>query len=118
MDFVFGIRGPDFVLLCSDTAAVNQIITIKQDEDKIIPIDSHRAMAVSGESGDRVQFSEFIIANVRLYALRQEPRVAPRQDILRLAVVWARGGGLTVCSREKDPWHPPRSLVPCARVGG
>jgi len=30
------------------------------------------ALHVAGEPGDRVQFSEFIIANVRLYALRND----------------------------------------------
>lgn len=65
-----GIKGKDFVMVCSDTSAAQQIITIKHDEDKIIPIDDHKLMATSGEPGDRVMFSEFIMANVRLYALR------------------------------------------------
>lgn len=72
MDFLMGLRGSDFVMLCSDTTAVQQIITIKQDEDKLIPIDSHKVMATAGEPGDRVQFSEYIIANVRLYAMRND----------------------------------------------
>lgn len=70
MDFLMGIRGKDFVLVCSDTSAVQSIITMKQDEDKLVPIDSHKLFATSGEAGDRVNFSEYIIANVRLYALR------------------------------------------------
>eukprot|EP00887_Chlorella_sp_A99_P006277 scaffold3.g6277.t1 len=43
---------------------------MKQDEDKLVPVDGHRLFAISGEAGDRVNFSEYIIANVRLYALR------------------------------------------------
>lgn len=43
---------------------------MKQDEDKLVPIDDRKLFAISGEAGDRVNFSEFIIANVRLYALR------------------------------------------------
>jgi 20S proteasome subunit beta 4 len=70
MDFLMGLRGRDFVLVCSDTTATQQIITIKHDEDKLRPVDSHKVMAISGEPGDRVQFSEYIIANVKLYALR------------------------------------------------
>lgn len=70
MDFLAGIRGKDFVLVCSDTSAVQSIVTMKQDEDKLVPVDSHRLFAISGEAGDRVQFSEYLIANVRLYALR------------------------------------------------
>ena len=30
----------------------------------------------AGEAGDRVQFSEYIIANIRLYALRNEQRLS------------------------------------------
>lgn len=70
MDFFAGIRGKDFVMVCCDTSAVHSIITIKQDEDKIVPIDSHKVFCLSGEAGDRVQFSDYIIANVKLYALR------------------------------------------------
>lgn len=43
---------------------------MKTDEDKVVPIDDHKVFAISGEAGDRVNFSEFVIANVRLYALR------------------------------------------------
>lgn len=70
MDYLMGIRGKDFVMVCSDTTASQQIIVIKHDEDKLRQIDSHMIMALSGEPGDRVQFSEYIIANTKLYALR------------------------------------------------
>ena len=65
-----GIKGKDFVMLCGDTTAVQQIITIKHDEDKLKEVDRHKMMALAGDPGDRVQFSEFIMANVRLYSLR------------------------------------------------
>ncbi len=57
-------------MVCSDTGATHSVIRIKQDEDKLVPIDSHRLFGISGEAGDRVNFSEFIIANVKLYSLR------------------------------------------------
>lgn len=57
-------------MLCCDSAAVQQIITIKNDEEKLVPVDEHKLFSLSGEAGDRVHFSEFIIANVKLYALR------------------------------------------------
>lgn len=57
-------------MLCCDSAAVQQIITIKNDEEKLVPVDQHKLFSLSGEAGDRVHFSEFIIANVKLYALR------------------------------------------------
>lgn len=71
-----GIRGKDFVLVCSDTRAVQSIVTMKHDEDKLVPIDDHKLFALSGEAGDRVNFSEYIIANVRLYALRNDTRLS------------------------------------------
>jgi 20S proteasome subunit beta 4 len=65
-----GIRGKDFVMVCSDTSAVQSIVTMKTDEDKVVPVDSHKLFAISGEAGDRVNFCDYIVANARLYALR------------------------------------------------
>mmetsp|Transcript_11285 Transcript_11285/g.33934 ORF Transcript_11285/g.33934 Transcript_11285/m.33934 type:complete len:198 (+) Transcript_11285:195-788(+) len=76
MDYLMGIRGKDFVMIVSDTTAVQQIITIKHDEEKMVPIDDHKLMCLAGEPGDRVQFSEFIIANVKLYALRNDRQLS------------------------------------------
>jgi len=73
-----GIRGKDFVMVCSDTSAVQSIVTMKQDEDKLVPIDDHKLFAISGEAGDRVNFSEYIIANARLYALRNDVRLSTK----------------------------------------
>jgi hypothetical protein len=70
--------GPDFVMLCSDTAAAHSIISIKQDEDKLIQVDSHKLLGVAGEAGDRVNFSEYIIANVKLYALRNSTELTTK----------------------------------------
>lgn len=70
--------GKDFVMVCSDTSAVHSIITIKQDEDKILPVDSHKVFCVAGEAGDRVQFSDYVIANVKLYALRNATELSTK----------------------------------------
>jgi 20S proteasome subunit beta 4 len=78
MDFFMGIKGKNFVLVCTDTSAVHSIITIKQDEDKIIPVDSHKVFCIAGEAGDRVQFSDYIIANVKLYGLRNSTGLSTR----------------------------------------
>ena len=43
-----GLKGKDFVVVCSDMAASNSIIRMKSDEDKIVPIDSHKVFALSG----------------------------------------------------------------------
>lgn len=98
MDFLMGIKGPDFVLLCSDTAAAHSIITIKQDEDKLVPIDSHKLFGISGEAGDRVNFSEFIIANVNLYSLRNNTKLSTK------AVANFTRGELATALR-KSPYH-------------
>ena len=45
-----GIRGKDFVMLCTDTSAVQQIITIKHDENKLLALDDTTVLALSGES--------------------------------------------------------------------
>ena len=70
MDFHVGIGCKDFAMLCCDTAAVQQIITIKNDEEKLVPIDSHKLFSLSGQAGDRAHFCEFIVANVKFYALK------------------------------------------------
>ncbi len=36
-----GIKGKDFVMVCTSSTAVQQIITMKHDEDKILPLDTH-----------------------------------------------------------------------------
>lgn len=77
-DFLCGIRGKNFVMVCSDTTAVQSIVTMKQDEDKLVPVDSHKLFAISGEAGDRVNFSEYIIANVRLYSLRNGSQLSTK----------------------------------------
>lgn len=48
MDFFMGLKGKDFVVVCSDLAATQSIIRIKSDEDKIVPIDDHKLFALSG----------------------------------------------------------------------
>jgi 20S proteasome subunit beta 4 len=70
MDFAVGIKGKDFAMLCSDTSAVQSIVTMKNDEEKLVPVDSHKLFAVTGEAGDRVHFCDLIVANVKFYELK------------------------------------------------
>ena len=111
-DFFVGIKGPDFVMVCSDTSAVHSIITIKQDEDKIVPIDSHKLFCLSGEAGDRVQFSEYVIANVKLYALRNATRLSTK------SVAHYTRGELAVALRKVGCWlmMMRRVVFVCARA--
>ena len=43
-----GLKGKDFVVVCSDTVAAQSIIRIKADEEKMIPIDDHKLFVLSG----------------------------------------------------------------------
>ena len=104
------LKGNGFVVMCSEMAAMQSIIRMKSDEDKLVPVDDHKLFAIAGpsqitqicchwvccnlqslsisvetyedicagEPGDRVQFSEFIIANVRLYCLRNDRKLSTR----------------------------------------
>mmetsp|Transcript_3761 Transcript_3761/g.6264 ORF Transcript_3761/g.6264 Transcript_3761/m.6264 type:complete len:198 (-) Transcript_3761:567-1160(-) len=98
MDYLMGVKGPDFVMICSDSAASHSIISIKKDEDKLIPIDSNKLFGVAGEAGDRVNFSEYIIANVKLYALRNNTELSTK------AVANFTRGELAKALR-KAPYH-------------
>lgn len=100
MDFFMGIKGKDFVLVCTDTSAVHSIITIKQDEDKIIPVDSHKVFCIAGEAGDRVQFSDYIIANVKLYSLRNSTSLSTRS-----VANYARGELATALRKVRASLH-------------
>lgn len=85
-------------MLCCDTSAVHSIISIKQDEDKIIPVDDHKVFCLSGEAGDRVNFTEYVIANVKLYALRNGMNLTTK------AVANYTRGELATALR-KSPYH-------------
>lgn len=43
-----GLKGRDFVVVCSDTVASQSIIRMKADENKIVEIDDHKIFALSG----------------------------------------------------------------------
>ncbi|XP_073303855.1 proteasome subunit beta type-2-A-like [Primulina huaijiensis] len=70
MESVFGLVGKDFAIVAADTSAVHSILVHKTNEDKIMVLDSHKLMGASGETGDRVQFTEYIQKNVALYQFR------------------------------------------------
>lgn len=67
---LFGFVGADYVLLVCDTAAKRSIVKMLGDDDKILPLDKKKLMGLSGDSGDRVNFSEYIQKNITLYELR------------------------------------------------
>ncbi|CDY42791.1 BnaC01g22750D [Brassica napus] len=70
MECVFGLVGNGFAIVAADTSAVHSILVHKNNEDKIMALDSHKLIAASGEPGDRVQFTEYVQKNVSLYQFR------------------------------------------------
>jgi 20S proteasome subunit beta 4 len=67
MDSVIALVGKDFVLSAADTANARSVIVMKDDVDKILELDSHKTLAMGGEPGDFVQFTEYIQKNLHLY---------------------------------------------------
>jgi 20S proteasome subunit beta 4 len=70
MESLFGISGDGYVLIAADSAALRNVVKFKDTEDKIIEVDSHKLMGVVGPSGDRSNFTEFVLRNIHLYELR------------------------------------------------
>ena len=77
-DTLIGLTGKDFVLVAADTAAARSIVVFKNDEDKILELDSHKLLASSGPPGDRVAFTEYIDRNVELYALQNDIQLSTK----------------------------------------
>lgn len=69
-DNVFGLVGKDYVLLVADAIQARSIVVLTEFEDKILPLDSHKLFAMSGEHGDRIQFSQYLQKNMALYYYR------------------------------------------------
>jgi len=70
MECLLGIQGKDFILLASDSVSARSIVKMKNDHDKMFELSDKLVMAVSGEPGDTVQFSEYISKNIQLYKMR------------------------------------------------
>ena len=72
MEVLIGVRGPGYVLLASNLNQVRGITVMKPDDDKSRLLNAHNLVLYSGESGDTVQFAEYVTANVALYSRRNE----------------------------------------------
>ncbi|TIA93051.1 hypothetical protein E3P81_01096 [Wallemia ichthyophaga] len=78
MESQLALTGKDYVLIVSDTNAAMSIIRMKNDEDKMRELSEHLVMAFNGESGDTLQFAEFVERNLRLYTLRHDIELQPK----------------------------------------
>ncbi|KAF3522407.1 hypothetical protein F2Q69_00048229 [Brassica cretica] len=57
MECVFGLVGNGFAIVAADTSAVHSILVHKNNEDKIMLLDSHKLIAASGEPEECVTVS-------------------------------------------------------------
>ena len=53
MECVFGVVGRDFAVVAAGTSVVQSILVHKNDEGKIMLLDSHMVLGASSEPGDR-----------------------------------------------------------------
>lgn len=70
MESLFGFTGDGYTIIVADSAAMRSVVKFKDTEDKIIEVDAHKLMGVTGPNGDRVHFTEYILRNLHLYELR------------------------------------------------
>lgn len=77
MECLIGIQGKDFVLVAADTVSARSIVSMKQDYDKMFKLNNNLLMLVTGESGDTVQFAEYIGKNIQLYKMRNGYELSP-----------------------------------------
>jgi len=70
MDCVIALKGNGYVLIAADTSFARSIVVMKQDEDKIRQLDSHKILGMAGEQGDREQFGEYVERNLALTYFR------------------------------------------------
>ncbi|RKP14825.1 nucleophile aminohydrolase [Piptocephalis cylindrospora] len=99
MEFLIGITGKDFVLTITDTTQARGITVMKHDEIKSMSLNPHSLMLYSGESGDTVNFAEFIKRNVRLYGIRNNVELSPS------AVASFVRGELAQALRSRHPYQ-------------
>jgi len=65
----FGICGKDFVIVAADCHAAFSIVRLKDNVDKISPVED-MLFAATGPNSDTTNFVEFIQKNIRLHTLR------------------------------------------------
>eukprot|EP00300_Choanocystis_sp_HF-7_P023852 c25238_g1_i1.p1 GENE.c25238_g1_i1~~c25238_g1_i1.p1 ORF type:complete len:199 (+),score=34.98 c25238_g1_i1:34-630(+) len=70
MDTLIGLKGKDFVIVASDTTNARSVLRFKSDADKVMELDSHKLMGFGGDTGDYLNFCEFIQRNVALSKFR------------------------------------------------
>lgn len=70
MDTLIGIVGDGFTVIAADTSNARSVLRFKSDADKIMELDSHKIMGFGGDTGDYLNFTEYIQRNVALNGFR------------------------------------------------
>ena len=66
----FGFTGKDFALLAVDCCVPRSIVVMKSNDDKILKISDKTMFALIGDVGDRKNFGEYILRNIKWYQMR------------------------------------------------
>ncbi|XP_063699136.1 proteasome subunit beta type-2 [Culicoides brevitarsis] len=99
METILGIKGKDFVMVAADCSHGHSIMVLKDDESKIHQISDKLVMATIGESGDTVQFTEYISKNILLYRMRNGYELTPK------AAAHFTRKNLAEYLRTRTPYH-------------
>ncbi|GME94107.1 hypothetical protein B5S32_g4422 [[Candida] boidinii] len=78
MDIILGIRVKDSVIVATSKAFTRGISILKDTDDKTRNLNDYNIMAFTGESGDTVNFAEYIQANVQLHSMRENFDLSPK----------------------------------------
>jgi 20S proteasome subunit beta 4 len=80
MDTIFGITGAGFALIAADRSAQFSIVRLKDDEDKILPIDHNKLLALGGDTAHRKELGDLIQKNIHLYYFRNSVALDTRSS--------------------------------------
>ncbi|ODV89320.1 hypothetical protein CANCADRAFT_13934, partial [Tortispora caseinolytica NRRL Y-17796] len=78
METLLGLCTKNEVIIAASRAAVRGVTVLKDSDDKTRQLSENCLLAFSGESGDTVQFAEYIQANTALFELRNTDIGQPR----------------------------------------
>ncbi|KAA3678907.1 20S proteasome subunit beta 4 [Paragonimus westermani] len=77
MECIIGLRTDNFCIVAADMRSSRSIVTMKHDQEKMFHFSTRTIAAVCGESGDTMQFAEFIQQNMQLYEIKNGYELTP-----------------------------------------
>ncbi|XP_030373512.1 probable proteasome subunit beta type-2 [Scaptodrosophila lebanonensis] len=77
METVLGIKGCDFVMLGSDTIQIKSVVIVKSDHVKIYRLNDFNMMALTGDTGNCMQFADYVKRHVKLYHVQNGYAMEP-----------------------------------------